>query len=346
MLRIQSRISSWTCRISLWSEALPGQHQQRTGILSRVTAMPITICGRSSRDWHAKKQHAQKAAADTVLRRIPAVLLYFPGENRWRGFEQLPAPAAHRTWYLADGGRLLDHPGSNSRAAYDYDPLDPVPTVGGATMIHGFRPGPADQRRIEARGDVLTYTSEPLTAPLTLFGEVRATFHASSSAPDTDFVVRLCKVSRDGVSIGLNDGRRARLLARQLRHRRLPPRPPAGTTQTGARVRVHRQPAEHRLHPGPVGAASCPGDVQLPPPVGPQPQHRHADLRLGRDRCRPPAHPHGRGLSEPGRDRHALIPPVTHRMATAPGEDSCAKPPSNARKVRPGRGHPGGRRSR
>ncbi|WP_217212480.1 CocE/NonD family hydrolase [Streptomyces sp. AC550_RSS872] len=143
---------------------------------------------------------------DTALRRIPPVLLYFLGENRWRGFEELPAPTAHRTWYLADGGRLLDHPGGDSRAAYDYDPLDPVPTVGGATMIHGVRSGPADQRRVEARDDVLTFTSEPLTAPLTLFGEVRATFHASSSAPDTDFVIRLCKVSPDGVSIGLNDG--------------------------------------------------------------------------------------------------------------------------------------------
>ncbi|MFF3376701.1 CocE/NonD family hydrolase [Streptomyces sp. NPDC002680] len=143
---------------------------------------------------------------DTALRRIPPVLLYFLGENRWRGFEELPTPAEHRTWYLADGGRLLDDPGRDSCATYDYDPLDPVPTVGGATMMHGFRPGPADQRRVDARDDVLTFTSEPLTAPLTLFGEVRATFHASSSAPDTDFVVRLCRVSRDGVSIGLNDG--------------------------------------------------------------------------------------------------------------------------------------------
>ncbi|MER6425987.1 CocE/NonD family hydrolase [Streptomyces sp. NPDC001137] len=143
---------------------------------------------------------------DTALRRIPPVLLYFLGENRWHGFERLPGPAGHRTWYLADDSRLLDRPGGNSCAAYDYDPLSPVPTVGGATMIHGFRPGPADERSVEARDDVVTFTSEPLAESLTLFGEVRAVFHASSSAPDTDFVVRLCKVSPDGVSIALNDG--------------------------------------------------------------------------------------------------------------------------------------------
>jgi hypothetical protein len=50
LTRVQSRISSLTWRISAWSEAFPGQHQQRTGIPSLVTAMPMTICGRSSRE--------------------------------------------------------------------------------------------------------------------------------------------------------------------------------------------------------------------------------------------------------------------------------------------------------
>ena len=48
--RVQSRMSSLTCRISAWSLVLPGQHHTRTGIPSRVTAIPITIWGRSSRE--------------------------------------------------------------------------------------------------------------------------------------------------------------------------------------------------------------------------------------------------------------------------------------------------------
>ena len=47
--RVQSRMSALTWRISAESAVFPGQHQTRTGMPSRVTAIPITICGRSSR---------------------------------------------------------------------------------------------------------------------------------------------------------------------------------------------------------------------------------------------------------------------------------------------------------
>ena len=47
--RFQSRISALTWRINAESEVLPGQHHTRTGIPVRVTAIPTTTCGRSSR---------------------------------------------------------------------------------------------------------------------------------------------------------------------------------------------------------------------------------------------------------------------------------------------------------
>ena len=70
--------------------------------------------------------------------------------------------------------------------------------------IHG--PGARDQRPIEARTDVLTYTSEPLAEDYTVLGAVHATLFASSSAPDTDFVARLVDVHPDGRAIGICDG--------------------------------------------------------------------------------------------------------------------------------------------
>jgi putative CocE/NonD family hydrolase len=74
-------------------------------------------------------------------------------------------------------------------------------------MIHGAVPaGPAHQQAVEARDDVLTFTTAPFDAPVTIFGEVSATFFAASSAVDTDFVVRLCRVTPDGTSLGLADG--------------------------------------------------------------------------------------------------------------------------------------------
>ncbi|GAA2124839.1 CocE/NonD family hydrolase [Arthrobacter humicola] len=141
------------------------------------------------------------------LRQVPPVLLYVMGENRWYGFEELPAPSRQRSWFLGAGGSLGDVPGAAGQESYAYDPLDPVPTAGGATMIHGSVPaGPAHQQAVEARDDVLTFTTAPFDAPVTIFGEVSATFFAASSAVDTDFVVRLCRVTPDGTSLGLADG--------------------------------------------------------------------------------------------------------------------------------------------
>lgn len=145
--------------------------------------------------------------ADGPVPTAPPVLVYVLGENRWRGFDELPAPSERRELFLGAGGTLADRPGGDAAEAYDYDPLDPVPSTGGATMHLGADfPGPAEQSRVEAREDVLTFTTEPLAEPLTLFGEVTARLFASSSAVDTDFVVRLCRVTADGRSLGLADG--------------------------------------------------------------------------------------------------------------------------------------------
>ena len=82
--------------------------------------------------------------------------------------------------------------------------------------------GPRDQRAIEGR--CLTYTTEPLSEPIAVVGPVRVTLYASSSAPDTDFVAKLCDVWPDGRSIQVADGiLRARY--RQSRARPQPLRP-------------------------------------------------------------------------------------------------------------------------
>jgi putative CocE/NonD family hydrolase len=78
---------------------------------------------------------------------------------------------------------------------FAYDPDDPAPSVGGALLFGG---GPADQRAVEARADVLCYTGEPLAAPLDVVGPVRVVLHATSSAPDTDFTAKLVDVEPGG----------------------------------------------------------------------------------------------------------------------------------------------------
>jgi putative CocE/NonD family hydrolase len=141
----------------------------------------------------------------TGLADEPPVQLFVMGENRWRTAEAYPLPGTRSTpWFLRDDGALSpEAPAGAERAdGFRYDPDDPVPTLGGATLnIPG---GSYDQRPIEGR--CLTYTSAPLDRDLTIIGDVRCVLHAMSSAPDTDFVVRLTDVHPDGFSRLLCDG--------------------------------------------------------------------------------------------------------------------------------------------
>jgi len=132
-----------------------------------------------------------------------------------RRSRQLEFQTIH-TYHLRQGGELsVDPPGTDEPAdRYDYDPADPVPTIGGVnsvlTMTQGaetpIRPGPIDQRVLERRDDVLVYTSEPLDSDLEVVGPVEMVLYAASTALDTDFIVRLCDVYPDGRSIFLTEG--------------------------------------------------------------------------------------------------------------------------------------------
>jgi putative CocE/NonD family hydrolase len=65
--------------------------------------------------------------------------------------------------------------------------------------------GPADQRPVEARPEVLVYTTEVLTRKIEVTGPIDIELYASSSADDTDFTVKLVDVYPDGRAINLCD---------------------------------------------------------------------------------------------------------------------------------------------
>ena len=147
----------------------------------------------------------------------PAVLYFLCQANQWRGASDWPPPESRpQTWYLhsqgtaaTGAGRLdLDAPAGDEPAdEFTYDPADPVPTRGGRVLYLGrLVGGPFDQQHIEARLDVLTFTSDPLDNDLDVAGCVTLDLFASSSAPDTDFVAKLCDVHPDGRSVLVCDG--------------------------------------------------------------------------------------------------------------------------------------------
>ena len=135
----------------------------------------------------------------------PKVRLFLMGENRWLEMDQWPpADVTYTPIYLRQGTGKSEESLNNgcltfnlpSAAeqpdSYAYDPENPIPF------------SEVDQQALE--GGLLTYTSAPLHEPIVVIGPVKAVLYASSSAPDTDWLVRLCDVLPDGRSIRVCDG--------------------------------------------------------------------------------------------------------------------------------------------
>ena len=152
---------------------------------------------------------------DTGIMDVPPVRIFVMGRNEWRDESDWPLPDTQYTNYYLHGGQsdsieslndgtLSPKPpkGSDNPDSFVYDPLQPVPTQGGNTL--NIPNGVYNQREVEQQ--CLTFTSEPLSEELEVTGPVKAVIYGLSSAPDTDWVVRLTDVHPDGYSRLLCDG--------------------------------------------------------------------------------------------------------------------------------------------
>jgi hypothetical protein len=148
---------------------------------------------------------------------LAPIRLFVMGANRWRDEYEWPlARTRYTEYYLQAGGALsLEPPRANDAPdAYTYDPADPAPTLGGNHSVGPYNPGlyelatpgPYDQRPLESRPDVLTFTSDVLTQDTEITGHVELQLYAASSAPDTDFVAKLLDVYPDGRAMNITEG--------------------------------------------------------------------------------------------------------------------------------------------
>jgi putative CocE/NonD family hydrolase len=148
----------------------------------------------------------------------PRVQFYTMGRNEWASADTWPPEDAEPlTMYLASGGNANSVFGDGALSAeaaiapgadtFTYDPMNPVPALGGGVCCNrgAALGGSFDQRGIEARADVLVYTSEPLESELDVTGFVRARLFVSSDARDTDFTVKLVDVHPDGTAWNVDD---------------------------------------------------------------------------------------------------------------------------------------------
>ena len=128
------------------------------------------------------------------------------GTREWRDFDEWPLPSQDRHLFLNGAGRLSPSAATRAEAPtkYRYDPADPTPSVGGALLYDGS--GQVDNRELERRSDVLTFTTEPLSEPLEAIGVPWVRLFVRTTARTTDFFVRLCNVTRRGKSLNITDG--------------------------------------------------------------------------------------------------------------------------------------------
>ncbi len=141
------------------------------------------------------------------------VRVYVTGERAGGGWRELPGwpppGTGERRLWLAAGGRLLaDGPeyAPEHGDSYTYDPADPTPSLGGPVLLE--REPVLDNRALEARADVLTYTTAPLKDTLEAIGPVRVELHVRTSSPHFDLFARVCDVDPEGRSLNVCDALR------------------------------------------------------------------------------------------------------------------------------------------
>jgi uncharacterized protein len=246
-----------------------------TGTLDRVTAPASMVGGwhdfflpRQLRDYAALRQagqqpyltigpwrHADQQAiavfmTDAVawlrahllgdrsgLRPDP-VRIFVTGADEWRCLPEWPPDTEPQRWHLQPAETLGTGPPAGSEPdRYAYDPADPTPNLAGPVGLQGT--ARVDNRVLEARPDVLTYTSASLTSDLEIFGEATADLYVRSSREHTDVFARLCDVGPAGVSVNICDA----LF-------RLAPGRPAPEPDGTIRVQFPLWPTAHRFRRG------------------------------------------------------------------------------------------------
>lgn len=162
--------------------------------------------------------HFLKGEENGVLTKMPKVRYYTMGINKWQSSETWPPAGAQKVdYYLSSGGsansaagdgRLTTAPPAQDRPdRFVYDPANPVPSYGGNVCCTGnaVAGGAFDQRRMEARHDILVYSSEPLKEGVEASGPIEVTLYVDSDAKDTDFTAKLIDVYPDGTAYNLDE---------------------------------------------------------------------------------------------------------------------------------------------
>ncbi|MEV0006145.1 CocE/NonD family hydrolase [Micromonospora sp. NPDC050980] len=162
---------------------------------------------REALDWFTEHLADRAAPPRSAAERAPVRVHVGGAGGGWRDLPDWPPPATPTRWHLQPDGGLATGPppAGGGPDRFRYDPADPTPSLGGPLLV-AQRAGAVDNRAVEARPDVLTYTSEPVRTAVEVVGPVRAEIYLRSELSYLDVFVRLCDVDRRGRSWNVCDG--------------------------------------------------------------------------------------------------------------------------------------------
>jgi putative CocE/NonD family hydrolase len=162
------------------------------------THMDTTIKAARVADSETLAWLDQHLAGMSPARDAP-VRIHVTGAEKWRTLPSWPPKTSDLTLGLHASGQLSESPSTSGTVEFTYDPGDPTPALGGRHM--SAKAGRQDNRPIERRDDVVTFTSAPLEHPLDVLGAPRLELRLdATTSGQPDIFVRLCDVDRHGRS--------------------------------------------------------------------------------------------------------------------------------------------------
>jgi len=162
--------------------------------------------------------HFLKGENNRLLDTMPKVRYFLMGANEWKTSDVWPPRGAESlTFYLSSGGNAntlngdgvltTKAPAKDTPDKFEYDPMKPVMSHGGnvCCQANALSGGALDQREIEARPDILVYTTEPFKEGTEVSGPMTFTVYVSSDRKDTDVTVKVIDVYPDGRAYNLDE---------------------------------------------------------------------------------------------------------------------------------------------
>ncbi|HEX6073418.1 MAG TPA: CocE/NonD family hydrolase, partial [Sphingomicrobium sp.] len=182
----------------------------------------LTFTGDTAKEWRTKwmkpfLDHYLKGAPDP---HTPTVLTYASGIDRWEESPRWPMGTPTPLYLTAGKGTSFSQPASAGSDSYVSDPSAPVPflprpiDMSDADQWHTWLVH--DQRFVDGRSDVLTYTGAALTKPVHIMGSPQVDLFASTSGTDSDWVIKLIDVYPNDIPEGASQGSKPSMAGYEL----------------------------------------------------------------------------------------------------------------------------------